>query len=136
MPRDATTRVPNEPCLQSLRNALCTDRIDYAALTDHDDTMADEEFPALYHPREGDEVVLGSGGTQIASRLHCDNGHEVLISVGGENEIMPIMLDRHVTGSIAERHDIYNGDTPTEVAAMRDAGARSEERRVGKECRL
>src|SRR5688572_8910110 len=36
--------VPNEPCLQSLRAALCTARIDYAALTDHDDTMADEEF--------------------------------------------------------------------------------------------
>ena len=123
MPRDGTTLVPNEPCLQSLRAALCTDRIDYAALTDHDDSMADEEFAALFHPREGDEVVLGAGGTQIASRIHCDNGHEVLLTVGGENETMPIMLDRHATGSVSERHAIYNGDTQAEVAALRDAGA-------------
>jgi hypothetical protein len=123
MPRDPGTNVANEPCLQSLRAALCTDRIDYAALTDHDDTMADEEFAALFHPRDGDEPVLDASGAQIASRIHCDDGHEVLVTVGGENEIMPIMLDRHVTGTIPERHAIYNGDTPTEVAAMRDAGA-------------
>jgi hypothetical protein len=123
MPRDPVTGAVNEPCLQSLRAALCTDRIDFAALTDHDDTMADEEFPALFHPRDGDEVVLGAGGTQIASRIHCDNGQEVLVTVGGENELMPIMLDHHVAGTVPERHALYNGDSPTEVAALRDAGA-------------
>ncbi len=122
MPRDAAG-VPNEPCLQHLRAALCTDRIDFAALTDHDDTMADEDFATLFSPRDDDEVVLGAGGTQVASRMHCDDGHEVLISVGGENELMPIMLDRHVPGTVAERHDIYNGDDPTAAAALRDAGA-------------
>mgnify|MGYP000891175725 CR=1 FL=1 len=35
-------------CLQHLRAALCTTRIDYASLTDHDDTMADEEFAAIF----------------------------------------------------------------------------------------
>src|SRR6476659_244901 len=34
MPRDAAG-TPNEPCLQHLRAALCTDKIDFAALTDH-----------------------------------------------------------------------------------------------------
>src|SRR5438067_11991814 len=44
-PRDATTNAPNEACLEDLRTALCVDKIDFAALTDHDDTMADEDFP-------------------------------------------------------------------------------------------
>ncbi len=123
MPR-AADGTPNEPCLQSLRNALCTTRIDYAALTDHDDSMADEAYAALFHPRMGDEPVLDGNGTQVASRIHCDNGHQVLVTVGGENELMPIMLDRHVEGTVQQRHDIYNGLDAASIAAMRAAGAK------------
>lgn len=122
MPRPGGT--PNEACLQSLRAALCTTRIDFAALTDHDDSMADEEFTALFHSRAGDEAVLGAGGTQIASRITCENGHEVLVTVGSENDLMPVMLDRHVTGTVQERHALYNGTDATAIAAMRDAGAK------------
>ena len=68
MPRSATG-VPNEPCLEHLRAALCTARIDYAALTDHDDSMADEDYLALFHTRPGDAAVLDSSGAQIASRI-------------------------------------------------------------------
>jgi hypothetical protein len=122
MPRDASG-VPNEPCLQSLRAALCADRIDYAALTDHDASMAEEEFTTLFSMRAGDEAVRDGGGAQIASRIHCDNGHRVLVTVGGENDLMPIMLDRHVPGTVDERKSIYNGKAADDVAAMRDAGA-------------
>jgi hypothetical protein len=122
MPRNASG-VPNEPCLQSLRAALCTDRIDYAALTDHDDSMAEEEFATLFSMRGSDQPVMNASGQQIASRMQCDDGHQVLITVGGENDLMPIMLDRHVTGTVDERHAIYNGTSPTAIAAMRDAGA-------------
>lgn len=121
-PRENETGPINEPCLQSLRAALCTDRIDYAALTDHDGTMADEQYASLFHMRAGDEAVM-VGSDQVASRIHCDNGHEVLLTVGGENELMPIMLDRHVSGTVQERHAIYNGEAAADVAAMRAAGA-------------
>lgn len=122
MPRDQAG-VPNEPCLQNLRAALCTDRIDFAALTDHDDSMADEEFEALFSMRGSDEAVRNGSGEQIASRITCDTGHQVLITVGTENDIMPIMLDRHVPGTVAERHATYNGTSAADIAAMRDAGA-------------
>ncbi|HEX5060746.1 MAG TPA: hypothetical protein VFV99_15360, partial [Kofleriaceae bacterium] len=121
MPRDATG-APNEPCLEHLRAALCTEQIDFAALTDHDDTMADEEFTTLFSMRGTDTPVM-SGSNQIASRIHCDDGHEVLITIGGENDLMPIMLDHHVAGTVQERHDIYNGTSATAIQAMRDAGA-------------
>jgi hypothetical protein len=112
---------PNEPCLQDLRAALCTTRQDFAALTDHDDTMADEDFATLFSMRAGDQAVM-AGADQIASRILCPNGHQVLVSVGGENTLMPIMLDRHVTGTVAERHAIYNGEDAAAVAALHDAG--------------
>jgi hypothetical protein len=115
--------VVDEECLDDLREALCVTRQDYAALTDHDDAMADQPFEDLFVRRDGDVLVNGNDGTPIANRMACPDGPGALLTVGGENPIMPIMLDRHVTGTVQERHDIYNGDTPQAVAAMRDAGA-------------
>lgn len=119
-PRDAAGTV-NEPCLANLRAALCTTRIGYAALTDHDASMADEEFSTLFSMRGADQPVM-RGTEQIASRITCENGHEVLVAVGGENKLMPIMLDRHVTGTVAERHQLYDANDATAAAAYRDAG--------------
>ncbi len=112
---------PNEPCLAHLRDALCTTKIDYANLTDHDDTMADEEFTTLFSMRGTDTPIM-RGADQIASRIHCADGHTVQVTVGGENDLMPIMLDRHVTGTVSERHAIYNGNDAATSAAYRDAG--------------
>src|SRR5262249_12158523 len=53
-PRDPATKAPNEACLDDLRTALCADQIDFAALTDHDDTMADEDFTTLFSMRGTD----------------------------------------------------------------------------------
>lgn len=112
---------PDEACLAHLREALCTLRIGYAALTDHDDSMADEDFPTLFLARGADEL-LPSPTAPTAARLRCADGHSVLLTVGGENPLMPIMLDRHVPGDVATRHDVYNADTPEAVAAFRAAG--------------
>jgi hypothetical protein len=115
--------VADPTCLEHLRAALCTTRVDFAALTDHDDTMADEEFPTLLLAGAGDTLVRDADGAPFASRLTCPDNRKVLVTVGSENPIMPIMLDRHVTGTIAERHAIYNADDADAVAAFRAAGA-------------
>jgi hypothetical protein len=122
MPRDKTTNVPNEPCLQDLRAALCTTRIDFAALTDHDGSMADEEFTTLFSMRGTDQAVRNAANEQIGSRILCADGHQVLVSVGGENDLMPIMLDRHPPGTVDERHAIYNGNDAAAADAFRAAG--------------
>ena len=114
---------PDETCLEHLRAALCTTRMDFAALTDHDASMADEDFTTLFLQRGGDTLVRDEGGAPIASRLGCPDGRKVLLTVGSENPIMPIMLDRHVDGTVGERHAIYDGDDTDTVAAMRAAGA-------------
>jgi len=120
-PRDPSG-APNEPCLADLRAALCATRIDFAALTDHDDSMADEEFATLFSMRAGDEVVRDGSGAQIASRMTCPDGHQVTLTIGGENDLMPVMLDRHPDGTVAERHAVYNGNDATAAAALRAAG--------------
>jgi hypothetical protein len=118
-PRGDTEVGPiDEACYQNLREGLCATRQDFAALTDHDASMAEEEFATLFLERADDEMV-GTG----ASRIHCDNGHDVLLTVGGENDLMPIMLDQHVPGDAQQRHDTYNGRDATAVTAFRDAGA-------------
>lgn len=121
-PRAGETGPIDEDCLADLRAGLCATRMDFAALTDHDATMADEEFADLFLARDGDQLVMADGAP-VASRLECDDGRRVLLTVGAENPIMPLMLDRHVAGSIEERHAIYDGDDPAAVAAFREAGA-------------
>jgi len=121
-PRDANG-VVNEPCLQDLRAALCTDQIDFADLTDHDASMADEDFPTLFSMRGSDVAVMDTDGNQIASRMTCEDGHIVTFTVGGENDLMPVMLHHHpAAATVQQRHDIYNGVDPATVQAFRDAG--------------
>src|SRR5262249_44336933 len=112
---------PNEPCLADLRFGLCTDHIDYANVTDHDDTMADEEFTTLFNMR-GSDVAVMKNGMQIASRMTCDDGHTVTFTVGGENDMMPIILPQHVPGPIQGRHDTYNANDANAAAAFHAAG--------------
>jgi len=119
-PRDNQGNV-DEQCLADLKAGLCATRMDYAALTDHDDSMADEEFADLFVTRGQDELIE-VGGAPVAARIHCDNGHRVLLTVGGENDLMPIMLDRHPDGTIPQRHDIYNASTPATVELFRTLG--------------
>lgn len=123
MPRDPLPDgAVNESCLADLRAALCTDRVDFAALTDHDGSMADESFATLFAMRGTDTAVTTMAGP-IASQIHCDNGHTVTVTIGGENTLMPIMLDRHPTAATNQAlHDIYNGDDAASAAAYRDAG--------------
>jgi hypothetical protein len=122
---DGNPRPPNdggpvdETCLAHQRAALCAAHVDIAALTDHPDTMADTDFPALFLMRAGDQAVNAPDGHQLASRIRCDDGHAVLVTVGAENALMPIMLDHHVAGG----HAVYTTDDATAVAAMHDAGA-------------
>jgi hypothetical protein len=124
MPRDPLPLgMVNEACLDDLRTALCTDKIDFAALTDHGDTMADEDFPTLFSMRGSDEAVMDPvTGDQIASRMTCDDGHVVTLTVGTENSIMPIMLHHHVPGAASDRDAIYTAYTPDAVQAFHDAG--------------
>lgn len=115
--------VPDETCLGHLRDALCATRMDFAALTDHDDSMADEPWgPALFLYRPGDELLFAPDGTPYANRIACGNGHSVLLTVGGENALMPLMLDRHPDGDAAARHAAYDSDGPSAVTVFRALG--------------
>jgi len=119
-PRDFQGNV-DEQCLADLKAGLCASRMDFAALTDHDDSMADEDFADLFVTR-GDDELLEIDGAPVAARIHCDNGHRVLLTVGAENDLMPIMLDRHPDGSVQQRHNAYNSAEPTTVELFRTLG--------------
>ncbi len=118
-PRDPVTGAVDETCLQHLRDALCAVRVDFAGLTDHDASMADEAFTTLLLQRGDDQLVVDGLGNPIASRMTCGDGHQVLFTVGGENALMPVAVDRHpeLTGQLL--HDFYDADTPEAMAEFR-----------------
>lgn len=121
-PRPGPNGEIDETCLAHLREALCATRVDFAALTEHDDSMADEAFETLLLQRDGDVLVNGAASTPIASRMSCANGHTVLFTMGGENDLMPIMLDAHPPGTVGERHEVYNAEDAAAVALFRSLG--------------
>lgn len=116
-PRDEDTGAVNEQCLADLRRALCAARVDFAALTDHDDSMAGEPFGDLLLARGGDQV-LGP-----ANFMTCDSGHTALLLPGGENDLMPVMIDGHPEGTVEQRRALYNAADAAAVAAFRELGA-------------
>ncbi len=120
----ATDGTPDMDCSSDLRAGLCATRMDFAALTDHDASMADEPWGAdLLIFRNGDELILDGEGRPIANRMACPDGHSVLVTVGGENDLMPIMLDDHpAAASVQELHDVYNASDAAAVSAYRTAG--------------
>jgi hypothetical protein len=112
-----------EDCLADLRFGLCKTHQDYASLTDHDASMADVDWgPEIFVERGSDEPIMDTDGNMWASRIHCDDGHTVLLFVGGENDLMPIMLHGHPPGDLQTRHDVYNGNTPDTVLAYKALG--------------
>ncbi|MCO4744096.1 MAG: hypothetical protein KC912_04860 [Proteobacteria bacterium] len=112
---------PDLDCLEDLRYALCTNRIEAAFLTDHPTHAAFQPYEDLFHAQPGD-TFLPSASAPIANAFDCDNGHRVHWMPGIEDELMPIGLDAHVPGDAAQRDQTYNDGSATGLQAAVDAG--------------
>jgi len=123
----------NAPCLANLRRGLCATRQDFALLTDHATLMADSAFSDLFltDAAAGDTVEKVAGDPAplvdvVGGRLRrADDvaaGHRVHIAVGGENELMPVGLRRHLGSDAATRHAAMGASTPEAVRAFHEAG--------------
>lgn len=109
-------------CLADMKFALCHTRQDYAVLTEHDDSMADEDFEDLFLIQGGDQLILDGNDNPIAASIECADGRRVLLYTGGENDQMPIMIDEHPSGTVAQRHDIYNAKDADTMELWRTLG--------------
>lgn len=112
---------PRPDCVADLRRGMCDAGEDFVMLTDHPAFMASADFPQLLFIGPGDAPVLGDGGAPIANRLRCDDGREVLVMNGFEDELMAIGLERHAPGTPAEREALYNQSDAAAAAAIRAA---------------
>jgi hypothetical protein len=108
----------NEPCIQQLRAALCTDRIDYMLLTDHPSLFGDVEYPETLLYRDGDTLEHDAQGHPIANYIACPDGRRVLVSAGTEGGLMPVMLPQH-----APDRTVYDREDVGAVQALHAAGA-------------
>ena len=110
--------VPDENCLQDLRNGLCQSAMDFAFITDHPSYAAEQSYADLLLNRGDDTVVEG-----IANAIDCGDGHVVLTMPGIEDELMPVGLERQVSEDAAENDRIYNNSDTEAITADIAAGA-------------
>jgi hypothetical protein len=114
---------PDPTCTANLRRGICEAAEDFVFLTDHADNMAAATFEELLYIGEGDETVLGSGGAPIGNFVACGDGRRVLVTVGTENAIMSLGLERHVPGDAEARRATYKANEVATADAMHAAGA-------------
>lgn len=112
-------------CLANLRAALCALRLDAAMLTDHAPHVDEVSLERGLWLEPGDEPITTADGSVTASRLACPDGHRVLVTVGSENALMALGLERHPAdpSDPAALLAAYDADGPDAVATFRAAGA-------------
>jgi len=112
-------------CLSHLRDGLCAVHVDVVMLTDHAPYMNEISFEEALLMQPGDEPVMDGTGAVVASRITCpDDGHQVLVTVGSENALMPVGLRRHVVMGDADALGMaYDMPGPAGVTAFQEAGA-------------
>ncbi len=139
---------PNSPCLRNLRRGLCASGQDFAMLTDHATHMGEAAWDKLFltDPTLSDETVM-EGSDLVGGRMRCldeqgkPTDRQVLLTVGGENDLMPVGLHRHLGDTVASRKQAMGADTPDAVRAFHAAQglvlqAHGESRDMTKLCTL
>ncbi|MCB9526707.1 MAG: hypothetical protein H6702_25470 [Myxococcales bacterium] len=107
---------PNAECLRRFRAAQCHNRFDFLLLTDHPDSFGDIPFAEAFLHAAGD-VWDPSAEAPLANRIVCDDGHEVLLTVGSEGDLMPVMFREK------PERALLRDASPEGVAGLHAAGA-------------
>lgn len=108
--------VPDEDCLQDLRDGFCENRIDVAFLSDHPGHADESDLVTLALLR-GDDELLAYGQGGIANRMTCPSGHTVLMIPGIESgPMMPFGVQDFLP-------EHWGTGGPDAFEAMRDSGA-------------
>lgn len=111
----SSEQVPNPTCLANLRAALCSNRIDFAFLTDHLDQMKSFDFKYLVLKQEGDTLTSKNGQEVLNEQGGCSNGHKPLVMAGFESRLISLGMTQHLAPTPSERETIYS----TETASLR-----------------
>lgn len=101
----------NVECLNSLRNAMCKNHIDFLFLTDHSNSMAPYEFKDLLlnDPRD---LLYKKNGMPIFNKIGtCADGHTPTLMVGFESRLMALGMTQHLSDSPEIRNSKYEGET-------------------------
>jgi hypothetical protein len=97
----------NARCLEDFRRGACAAGHDFFFLTDHGDSFAENEFPAvLLHDAAQGDVLVERAGAKVANWLACPGGRAALVSAGTETGAMPVGLEAHAA-PLAERRATY-----------------------------
>ncbi len=114
---------PNQQCLADFRAALCDNALDFGFITDHPAHMAFQAYEdLLWIDAEAGDQPWPDTTAPVANQMACPSGHNVLLAPGLEDELMPVLLDRHMAGTDEERDAAYNGSSPETIALYEELG--------------
>ena len=114
--------IPNIKCLLSFRKALCDNHEDVVFLTEHRNSMAFTDFNQLLNPQPGDQLIY-DGNYIIGSIQNCEDGHQVRVYPGSENNLMTLGLLHHPEIINQDLEHTYNEGSPKAVDNFRQSGA-------------
>jgi hypothetical protein len=101
----------NAVCLQHLRDALCSNRVDLIFLTDHPDSMQNFEMRDLLLVSGKDEVVLKNGNPYANKMQGCSNSFTPEVLTGFEDRLLALGMTGHLDPNLAIRSDLYHQET-------------------------
>jgi hypothetical protein len=118
----------NMACLDSLRNAMCQAKLDFAFLNDHPEFVSSisNTERLLYFPAKGDQLIFDNKESiAIANRMPCEGGGEVVIMAGYEHKhTLPLGVHKHTADPdfYFRSYDSID-DLPAKIQILKDAGA-------------
>lgn len=108
----------NTECLSHLRSALCSNRIDFAHMTDHPNNMAKYEFENLLMHQASDQWIEESGN-KVGNEIACGDGTKVITTVGFEDRLIAAAMDVHADADIQTRTTLYTEETAASVTTLK-----------------
>jgi len=104
--------IPNSACLDDLRFAVCSNRVDYLFLSDHPDSMQKFEMPELLLKNKKDTLLVEERGLAYANQMSgCDSGFVPTLMAGFEGKVLSLGMTQHLSPSVLERSVLYNGES-------------------------
>jgi hypothetical protein len=111
----------NLDCLHDLKKALCTNHINLTFNTDHVNYLAQTDFEKMLLLEDGDTAVTNGTGDRVANRLACADGFSAVMAPGLEGKMLALGMEKHVSGTVADREAVYGGESTTEKTTLESA---------------
>ncbi len=112
----------NLTCLHDIKRALCNNHVNLTFNTDHVNYLAQTNFEKLLLLESGDTAVLNGTGDRVANAIACPaDGFRAVMAPGLEGKLLALGMEKHITGTVADRENTYGADDAAAKTTLESA---------------